>query len=351
MTAVRTGVDRRAFLAGLAGLGVAGLAACAVGTNTTGAQPKLSGAVPTTIPAGTSLSIAIHTTQIQLIASGQIGKLPFAVSSWPNLTAGPDVIEGFRAKSVDLANNAGIPPIQAAAIGLGAKIVAVQLNEKPLYEFAVAPGARINSVHDFRGRKIAFSQGQAQGVVVLRALHQAGIDTRDVTLVPLPSTQFLTALQGRQVDVAPLYEPTLTKYISQYASDGAHIVSTNIVDLLSVLWAPTSVLADAGKAAAIRAFVPFWTAGQIWAWENPDAWIDAYYVKDQGVDRADGERIVKAMSRPVFPRSWDNAIAWEQQTGDLLAAGGYDPKTNVEGLFDRRFEPIAAASVPTSYRV
>jgi sulfonate transport system substrate-binding protein len=53
----------------------------------------------------------------------------------------------------------------------------------------------------------------------------------------------------------------------------------------------------------------------------------------------------------VFPANWDRAIAWEQETSDLLATGGYDPKSNVADLFDRRFEPVAASSAPTSYRV
>jgi sulfonate transport system substrate-binding protein len=346
----RRDIGRRAFLTSAVGLGVAGLAACTVGIRN-GAASNLTAAVPTTVPAGTKLSIAIHTTQIQLTASGQIGELPFEVSQWPNLSAGPDVIQGFRANSVDLANNAGIPPIQARAIGFDTKIVAMQLNTKPAYRFATGPGTDIGSAKDFRGKKIAFSQGQAQGVVVLRALKEAGIESKDVQLVALPSTQFLTALQGRQVDVAPLYEPVLTKYLGQYGKDGARALETDVVDLLSVLWAPTSVLEDAAKAAAIRSFIPFWTRGLIWAWENPDAWIDAYYVKDQGVSKEDGQRIIKANPKPVFPRNWESAIAWEQQTSDLLASGGYVAKTNVAGLFDRRFESVAASSAPTSYRV
>lgn len=340
-------VARRTFLTAVAGMSLTGLTACATGTATPAA---LSGPLPTTVAPNTKLSIAIHTTQVQLQASGQIGKLPFAVDNWPNLSAGPDIIQGFRARSIDLASNAGIPAIQAQAIRFDAKIVAVQVHDRPIYTFATAAGSDIRSIADFRGKKIGFSQGQAQGVVVLRALKQAGLGKGDVQLVSLNSTAFPTALQAKQVDVAPLAEPILTKYLTQYQRDGAHAVPTDIVDLLAILWAPTSVLQDPAKAAAIRAFIPFWTQGQVWAWEHPDEWIDAYYVKDQNLTAADGQRIVTSNAKPVFPRSWDRAIAWEQETADLLAEAGYDPPTRVADLFDRRFEPIAAGSVASTYQ-
>lgn len=343
-------LHRRSFLALAAG---AALAAAGCARTTTAADAALpTRALPSGAPPpGTKLSIAVHTAQLQLAQAGLDAKLPFTVSGWPNLSAGPDVIQGFRAHSVDLANNAGIPPIQAQAIGVGARIVAVQSRNHPIYTFATAPGSAIRSAQDFAGKKIAFSQGQAQGVVVLRALKEAGLKTSDVRLVALPSTQFLTALQARQVDVAPLGEPVLTKYLAQYGKDGAAGVHTDVVDLLSILWAPVEVLEDDAKAAAIRSFVPLWAQGVVWAWEHPDQWIQAYYVKDQGVTAEDGRRIVASLDQPQFPLSWDKAIAWEQQTADLMAEGGYVPKVKAEGLFDRRFEGLAARSVPQKYQV
>ncbi|MCX4722916.1 ABC transporter substrate-binding protein [Streptomyces sp. NBC_01020] len=340
---------RRSFLALMGGAAL-GLAGCAPQT-TTAASGKPLGKLPSGAPPpGTKLSVAVRTTQLQLAPSGLKKDLRFTVSDWPNLNAGPDIIQGFRAHSIDLAVNAGIPPIQAAAIGVGARIVAVQERNHPLYVFATAPGSSIRRTGDFRGRKIGFSQGQAQGVVVLRALQKAGLRNSDVTLVALPSTQFLTALQSGQVDVAPLAEPTLTKYLGQYAKDGARGVHTDVVDLLTVLWAPDEVLDDRAKAAAVRDFIPLWARGQVWAWEHPGQWIDRYYVKDQGVTAADGRRIVASLARPVFTTNWDRAIAWEQETADLMASGGFVPRQDVTKLFDRRFERLAAEAVPAAYR-
>jgi sulfonate transport system substrate-binding protein len=96
-------------------------------------------------------------------------------------------------------------PIQAHYQGFDAKIVAINITRKPNYLFATKPGSDIRSVADFRGRRLAFSQGQAQGVVLLRALKKAGLKYDEVELVPLTSNQFLTALQSGQVDIAPLF--------------------------------------------------------------------------------------------------------------------------------------------------
>jgi sulfonate transport system substrate-binding protein len=327
-----------------------GLSACATAQSDT---PKLAAdaVIPDTVPAGTALSVAVHTTEVQLKTTGEVGKLPFKVRDWPALSAGPDIIQGFRANAVDIANNAGVPPIQAHNTGLDAKIVAVQTRSKPLYQLVTAPHTAIAKLADLRGKKIALSPGQAQGVVVLRTLTELRLSKKDVTLIELPSTQFLTALQAGQVDVAPLAEPTTTKYLSQYEKDGARKIDTNAVDALSILWAPTAVLNDPAKAAAVKAFIPFWARSQVWSWENKDAWIAAYYVADQKVSAADGQRIVAATEKPYFPVNWDAAIKWEQQTIDVVTGFGYFGKSfNAGDLFDRRFEGVAANAVPAGYR-
>ncbi|GGK07468.1 sulfonate ABC transporter periplasmic sulfonate-binding protein SsuA [Pilimelia anulata] len=343
-------VHRRTLLGGLLGVAAAGLAGCADDDAAPGVELAAAAPLPTAVAPDTELVISIHQTRRALEASGEIGKLPFRVRDWPNIQAGPDVIQGFRARSIDLASNAGIPPIQARAINVGARIVAVQTKRAPIYRFATAPGGPVAGVRDLRGKKIGFSQGQAQGLVVLRTLKEQGLKPTDVKLVTLSSTQFLVALQSKQIDVAPLAEPSLTKYLAEYRKDGATAIPITAVDYLTILWAPQDVLADARKAAAIRAFIPYWAQSKVWAHRHPREWIDAYYVKDQGVTAADGARIVDAEDKPAFPRNWDRALAWQQESADLLVAGGFIKPVRAGDLFDRRFETIAADAVPAEYR-
>ncbi|KOG32401.1 ABC transporter substrate-binding protein [Streptomyces resistomycificus] len=346
------GIDRRLFLTSVLGVSAAaaGLSGCA-GSSAAASKTSVSEPLATKVPAGTSLKIASYqNTQELQFRLAKFGRLPFKVSSWANIGAGPDVINAFRAGSLDVANNAGIPPIQAHYQGYDAKIVAINITRKPNYLFATKPGSDITSVEGFRGRKLAFSQGQAQGVVLLRALKKAGLAYDEVELVPLTSNQFLTALQSGQVDVAPLGNTQAPAYLSQYESKGARTITTDVVDLLNLLWAPTSVLSDSAKAAAVAAYIPYWAKGQVWAYEHPDVWNKEFYVKTQNLTLPQAQSITALANKPLFPPSWDEAVKWEQETADLLAEGGFVKEFEVGSLFDRRFEDIAAKAVPAEYR-
>jgi sulfonate transport system substrate-binding protein len=316
----------------------------------TPARLSATSPLPARVAYSAELSISVITAQLALQASGQLSRLPFRVSGWPDVQAGPGVIEAFRAHCVDVASNAGIPPVQAHSSGLRAKIVAVGLTRDPVYEFATAPGSGLTSVSQFRGRRLAFSRGQAQGAVLLRALADAGISAKDVDLVALHSGEFLTALEANRVDVALLAEPVLTEYLDGFGRQGAGAVYTPVVDLLDVLWSPVEALADPAKVAAIRAFIPFWAQAQVWTYEHPQEWLQACYVENRHLSAAQGDLMLKTESKPYFPPSWDSAIAWEQQTAGLLGAGGRDERFDVAALFDRRFEGIAAGAVPATYR-
>jgi sulfonate transport system substrate-binding protein len=344
-------LSRRRFLvhATVGAAAFVGLSACAKDDQTEAASA--SAPLPTSVPPGTELTISSPegASQLQLELAGLASDLPFRVPEWPNISAGPDVINAFRADSLDLGLNAGIPPIQAHYQGFDASIVAVSYHRKPLYVFATRPGSDIEDVEGFAGKKLAFSQGQAQGVVLLRALDEAGIDQSDVELVPLTSNQFFTALQAGQVDIAPLAHQQVPQYVDQYGGDGARTIDTDVVDLLSVLWAPASVLSDDAKAAAIAAYVPLWARGQVWVHEHPEQWIEEYYVGTQNLSPGDGARIVELTSKPEFPPTWDEAVAWEQESLELLAEGGFIEPFDADELFDRRFEGLLTDAVGERY--
>jgi sulfonate transport system substrate-binding protein len=346
-----TAPNRRLFLHTMLGAAAAaGLSACA-GKAAAGPTLSSTAPLPTAVPSGTALKIASYqgSQELQLRLAG-LDKLPFTVSSWVNIGAGPDVINAFRSHSLDVANNAGIPPIQAHYQGYDARIVAIDITRKPTYVFATAPHSDITSVAGFKGKRLAFSQGQAQGVVLLRALKKAGLAYSDVKLVPLTSNQFLTALQAGQVDIAPLAVQQVPAYLNQYGAKGAHTITTEVVDLLNLLWAPASVLADGDKAAAIAEYIPRWAQGLVWVYEHPEEWDQKFYVGTQNLGIAQARAITALSNKPLFPPSWDEAIAWEQETADLLAEGGFVKSFKVDSLFDRRFEGLAAKAVPATYR-
>ncbi|MBB3300066.1 sulfonate transport system substrate-binding protein [Rhizobium sp. BK077] len=305
------------------------------------------------VPPGTVLTIGDPVTQKALEVSGLDKELSFEVK-WANISGGPQTSEAFRAHALDVGSVAEIPSIFANWNNLPVRNIAYRERRdpiaNPIYRFGIAPGAAVKTLADFRGKRIAFSPGQAQGTLVLRALHAAGLKSSDVTLVELPSTGdvYPKALASKQVDIAPLGGVYIRRYIGQYGSDGATLVEHGLRDDPSHLYAPQWVLDDPAKAAALAEYVGLWARATEWVNRNPDLWIKEYYVGQQGLSQEDGEFLVKLTGEQIVPADWGEVKKRHQETINLLADElGYQ-SFDVERIFDNRFEKLGAAALAKS---
>ena len=302
------------------------------------------------VPEGTVLRVGDPTTQKALEFSGLIDQLTFKVE-WANISGGPQSTEAFRAQALDVSAVAEIPAIHATWTDLPVRIIAAKFRKdfiaNPIYEFGIAPGVTVNSLADFRGKKIAYSPGQAQGVLVLRALQAAGLTKDDVQLIELPSTGdvYPVSLASKQIDIAPIGGVNIKRYLAQYGEDGATTIKHGLRDDPGHLYAPQWVLDDPAKAAALAAVCPALGAGAEWIQDHPDEWIEKYYVKDQGLTAEDGQYLVNLAGQYDIPDNWDDVIARHQATIELLAAATGNPVFDADQNFDRRFEHIAAEAL------
>lgn len=327
------------------------LAGCG-GDAKAGPGPKLAldAALPTTVPAGTKIVVGDPTTQKALELSGQLNKVSDFVE-FANLSGGPQTIEAFRAHALDLGSVADIPPIHATWTGVPVKIVASKFRQDPvnhpIYELGLAPGVNVKTLADLRGKKIAFSPGQAQGALVLKVLKRAGLTKDDVKLIELPSTGdvYSNSLSAKQVDVAPIGGVQIKRYLTKYGKDGAATIKHGLRDDAGHLYVQTESLEDAGKAAAIRAYVAAWGVAQDWIDKHPKEWIAGYYVKDQGLTAADGQWLVDNAGRPDISSNWSDAITRHQETIDLLAAELDKPVIKAADLYDLRFQTVATDAI------
>ncbi|RWI85017.1 MAG: ABC transporter [Mesorhizobium sp.] len=306
-----------------------------------------AGKLPTTIPEGTVLRIGDPETQRALELSGLIDQLPFKVE-WANISGGPQTIEAFRANALDVGSVADIPPIHATWTGLKVKIIAAKFRKDPvahpIYQLGIAPGVEVKTLADLRGKRIAFSPGQAQGALVLRVLQAAGLKKEDVNLIELPSKgdAYPVALASKQVDVAPIWGVLVKHYLHQYGADGATTIPHGLRDDPAHLYAPQAVLDDPAKAAALGEYVRYWALAARWVEQHPKEWIEGYYVATQGLNAEDGQYLVNADGQFDIPSDWNDVIVRQQATIDLLAKELNKPTIKAEDLFDRRFETIAA---------
>ncbi|MER7246459.1 ABC transporter substrate-binding protein [Kribbella sp. NPDC000426] len=314
------------------------------------AKLSLDAALPTTVPDGTKIVVGDPATEVALKLSGQYDKVSKYVQ-FANLSGGPQTTEAFRAHALDLGSVAEIPPINATWTGLHVKIVASKFRQDPLnhpiYKLGTAPGVSVKTLGDLRGKKIAYSPGQAQGALILKVLKKAGLTKDDVKLIELPSTGdvYSNALSSKQVDVAPIGGVQIKRYLAKYGKDGASAIDHGLRDDAGHLYGPVESLEDPGKAAAIRAYVAAWGVAQEWIDTHPKEWIQGYYVKDQGLTESDGQWLVDNAGHPDIPADWSDAIERQQVTIDLLAKETGNKVIQAKDLYDLRFQTVAADAI------
>jgi len=317
----------------------------------------LDAAIPDSVPPGTTLVVGAPTYGLALKLSGELEKLPFKLEI-ANITGGPDTINAFHAKALDLGSSADIPPIEAEFLGMDVKVVALWVRKDqttPTYQFGIAPAAHIDSLSDLRGKRIALSAGQAQGSVVYRLLDQLGIDRSEVQFIDLPatSTSYLNALAANLVDAAPLASIQIKRYLDQYGQDGGKVlIPYGVKDNPSNLWVQADTLRNPAKAAAIKLYLQAWARASRWVDTHQAEWLDAYYVKNQGVSPEDAAYIAKQLGNRSFPEDWTDYLKSEQETIDFMAKETGHEAFAAASLFDRRFERVAGeayAAEPLSH--
>ena len=332
----------------LAAAGLMALSAC--GGEEAGPRLELTAALPDEPTDGTTLRVGDPATQVALETSGAIDDLDIDIE-WANITGGPKTLEAFRADAIDIGSVADIPPLFAHWTGTDVRIVAaretVDPEAHPTYQLGVAPGVDVTGIEDLEGKKIAYSPGQAQGALVLNVLREAGLTKDDVELVEMQSVDdaFSVALAGKQVDVAPLGQTLAKTYLAKYERDGASTIDPGVRDDAWTLYAPTDVLEDADKAAAIKEYVAAWAEAQLWISEHPAEFAQAYYEDHEGLTPADATYVVEALGQFTVPTSWDEFIARHQQTVDTLVEAQDQEPLDVETIYDRRFEKAIAAAL------
>jgi sulfonate transport system substrate-binding protein len=147
------------------------------------------------------------------------------------------------------------------------------------------------------------------------------------------------------VDVAPLGAGIVAeRYIRKFGRDGARLLKhPPFRDDAVMAYVPETVLADPGKAAALKIFVRYWGLAQAWINQHPEELALGYYGQHQGLSIADGRLIVAATTGNLnVPNDWTRARGVEQAAIDILGPQTGRAHFDAADLFDPRFQSIAA---------
>jgi sulfonate transport system substrate-binding protein len=303
-----------------------------------------------TVPPGVVLRVGDPMTKWVFAQNGWDKELPFRID-WAEITGGPDVTEAFHADALDVGLGASIPPIHAIWMGIPVRIIAFReyadRSDRRAYVLGIAPNAKINSLEDLRGKRIAFSPSQVQGLIVLQTLNALGIKKDEVTLVELPSSiggdVYTNALVSGAIDAAPIRGDIVAqRYLRDYAASGAKILQhPGFRDDGLNVYVPEKVLADPKKAAALRIFAEYWGRAQRWINDNPEQLAQGYFVENRGLPLPDARFMAEYSRNLTVPTTWESAIAYQQAAIDTLAPETNHAPLQAENLFDRRFEAVA----------
>ncbi len=318
---------------------------------------SLAAPLPDRVPPGVVLRVGDPVTRWVFEHNGWDKKLPFRIE-WAEITGGPDVTEAFHAGVLDVGFGASVPPIHAVWMGIPVRIIAFReyadRARRQAYVIGIAPKAKIQSLADLRGKRIAFSPSQVQAQVVIETLKAVGIRREEVTLVELPSSiggdVYSNALASGAIDAAPIRADLVAqRYLRDFGARGARILKhPPFRDDGGNIYVPETALADPGKAAALRIFVQYWGLGQAWINTHPEELARGYYAGKRGLPMADARVMAAYTGNISVPRTWAGAIAYQQAAIDTLGPETKHPRLDAATLFDRRFEGIAgdaAASV------
>jgi sulfonate transport system substrate-binding protein len=334
-----------------------GLAACSSsgGTSSSAASSSVNVAKATAakVPAGTVLKVAqqFDADELPIKLSGTKA-IPSTLSiDWSNFSGGPQILQALEANAIDLGQLGDVPVAYSQPANKGLEVVAAFRYSGANNGIVTAPGENIPNLASLKGKKIAYTQATTTQAYLLRVLASVGLSKSDVTLVNIASQADVTAaLTSHSVDAAAFTEPLITEYLSKNPS-ATEISKSSLATTSGYTYFVTTkqALQDPAKVAAIGDFLKAMVAGYQWENANEAAWVQQYYVGQQQLTTALGEKLYNLYGPYSFPSIGPAMYANQQKVINVLETNGFLPaglKASEE--FDPAFNNIVEAAASSN---
>jgi sulfonate transport system substrate-binding protein len=310
-----------------------------------GAIATVKIAAKTKVPPGTKVVIAEqNATQSLPWNLANAGKdAPYAVE-FADFSGGAAVIEALRSGAADVGSIGEAPVPIAVASGV-TDLVTIGLQANPGtsggYYLVARPNSGITSIEQLRGKKVAYPPGSGRHMITAALLRKHGLDLKkDVQPVELAGAEVVPTFAAGAVDAAIVLG-------NQYYQLGEPPVlgdGTGINTGIQTLIVHKDVLNDPAKAAAIGDYVGRAVAANNWKDTHPDEWINAYYVKQQGITYEQGKKLYQvdglASYYPIDPAS---TALFQTVADGLFETGTTKTHVDVGPYVDGRYNAIVTA--------
>ena len=185
--------------------------------------------------------------------------MPNAKITWSKFSSGGDVLQGFKARSLDIALLGSAPAARAlsAPLDIDMKVVWIQ-DVIGKAESLVVHDPAIRTLDQLRGKKIAVPFASTSHFSLLTALNRAGI-TDQVTLMNTQPDAMLAAW-GNGIDAAWVWDPVLSKLKANgHVIDDSGVTAEQGAPTFDLEGARSDFVAQNGP------FLKYWTIAQNWA--------------------------------------------------------------------------------------
>ncbi len=313
-----------------------------------GASGREVAAVPSKVPAGTTLRVGdqLGVLESPLAGAGLNKGFPYSVS-YSNFVGGPPMLQAFAAGAIDVGWVADTPLIFAQAAHQNVVAVAAYASRSATYQLVTAAGSSIKSWKDLKGKKVAYQQGTSLEAVLLQGLHSAGLSLKDITSVNLPATQLIAALEGGSVDAA-ISSPILSQpYLTAHPGARGIPGPNDVTDKVSFLIADQATLSSPAKVAALGDYITRLVRSYSWVNTHPVQWAKDFYVAQYKLPLSTAQQLITQSGPVTFLPLPGTLPPSQQKLANLyLAADEIPTKVNVGaefvGLFNQTVKSAQA---------
>jgi sulfonate transport system substrate-binding protein len=225
---------------------------------------------------------------------------------WIEFQFGPPMLEAMRVNAIDLGTVGDTPPVFAQAAHADLLYIAAQRSGGQA--ILVPPGSTLQTLHDLKGKKVAFGRGSAAHNLTIAALEKGGLTYADIQPVFLGPADAGAAFERGAIDAWTIWDPYFALFEMR---PGVRVLAkwTEIIEQNSFFMA-SRVYVEANASITAKVIDEF-TRIAAWARSHRSELAEAL-AKATGMPLEAVQRGVDRAPLEVLPM--DDVIAKTQQT-------------------------------------
>ncbi|MEI9930289.1 MAG: ABC transporter substrate-binding protein [Rhizomicrobium sp.] len=268
-----------------------------------------------------------------MTAAGVLDHVPYRIE-WDVFASAQALLEALNAGAIDTGGVGDGPFLFAYAARSPIKVVAVYHSDVGESVAIVVPkNSTIRSAADLKGHTIGTTRGSIGHFLLLKALAQAKLTPRDVTVAFLDPGSAKAAMESGSIDAWSTWDPYVA--LAQ-VQDRARVAVSSKNLLPGYGYQAASNGAIAGKRAVLDDFLNRLAKARRWAMAHKEAYA-AVWAKETGLPQSVAQLALGRQNYAPVPIDDRVVSALGQAAGVYRAAGVIADVPGIPAAFDKSF--------------